>query len=413
MLNRLYLGVIPSNIFSSFLFFGLYTDPIAGILCLMMSASFVTGFFLNRQQKFILARWVTILPVVLLINVFTCMYGRAIGGSISYLLIGVASVILFEGKSNRILIISLLTLSFFLTEWYLFQNATEVILLEPAGIIPVLVFTIDFFVMVMILLYFEESIQRSLNKADQLLKKMASQNESLTQTNYELAHFANTASHHFQSPLRHIVTLITVMDRSLTGESLTEIRKYMNLIQDDAKGLYQFVEDILMYARVGQGTEWNREAMVDLEQVLYSAASELGLSRESVRLNKSVKLSIPPNHLNLVLVKLLENSMIYNERDPVIRVQVLSDPDKQDDAVVISITDNGIGIDPKYHDQIFGMFNRLHPQHEIPGSGIGLAVCNRIVKEYGGNLELSSSNEQGSVFTLTFPSVNQSAPHYV
>lgn len=403
LLNRLYLGILPLNLLVGFLNLFVYKDYFATGLVGLVLGFFILSFLQARAGRFTLSRWLAIVPIIVILDVLTCTYGRTAGGSISFLLIGVSSVVLFEKGLDRYFALGLLAVSFIFTEWYV--SAYQVVggEVDFLGVLPPLIFTINFFIMLMVLLYFEEFLQRSRKENDLLLEDIKQQNEALTQTNYELAHFANTASHHFQSPLRNISAMLSVMDRSIPADLPNSVKTYMDLIKGDAKQLYSFVDDILTYARIGQGESWSCAGTATLKQVVLSATSQLKIPTDVVTVERDILIPMNPDHLHLVMVNLLDNACKYNLREPRIHIQALEKENETGPSLMILVSDNGIGIEQEYQNQIFGMFSRLHTQDQIPGSGIGLAVCNRILKKYGGTLSLSRSDATGSEFVITIP----------
>jgi len=229
----------------------------------------------------------------------------------------------------------------------------------------------------------------------------------LERSNVELQHFASIASHDLQEPLRKIQSfsdlLFTEHADSLTGSA----SDYLNRIVDSAGRMRTLINDLLAYSRVtSQAAPFS---FVDLEKVAHQAASDLEpRAREcggSIEIGRLPSVEADASQIGQVFQNLLANGLKFRREGitPSVRVYEIKEEKSTSGTVTIAVEDNGIGFDEKYLDRIFGMFQRLHRRGAYDGSGIGLAICRKIVERHGGSITAKSRPGQGSNFFVTLP----------
>ncbi|MCG8503662.1 MAG: ATP-binding protein [Sphingomonadales bacterium] len=235
-------------------------------------------------------------------------------------------------------------------------------------------------------------------------KKLENLVEALTESNTELERFAHVASHDLREPLRMIAGFNKLIaDRC--GESLNDDgQEYVRLTVDAATRMQQLIDDLLAYARLGQ--EGERVGVVDVDKIMSDVLENIGEaiadSRAEVTYGALPRVVGNDIRLTRLLQNLVGNGIKYQppDRDP--KVHVSAERDGAD--WVFSVRDNGMGIAEEYQAQIFEPFKRLHGKQEFSGTGIGLAICRKIVDGYGGRLWVASSVPgEGSVFKFTIP----------
>lgn len=227
-------------------------------------------------------------------------------------------------------------------------------------------------------------------------------NEELIRSNQELQQFAYIAAHDLQTPLRSIGGFAQLLQRDYGNRLGTEADSWISQIVRYAERMQALINAVLGYARIdSQGASFEA---VDLGRVcdefLESAAATL--AAEEATVTRSDLPTVVGDRLQLaqVLQNLIDNGIKYRGSEP---PRVHLSARREDQEWVISVHDNGIGIAGKHHGQIFEIFQRLHSQHAYPGTGIGLAICRRIVQRHGGRIWLDSEPGQGSVFHFTLP----------
>jgi light-regulated signal transduction histidine kinase (bacteriophytochrome) len=242
-----------------------------------------------------------------------------------------------------------------------------------------------------------------LKKAEEDSSRRAAE---LARSNAELDQFASVASHDLQEPLRTVTSFVQLLQHRYGGSLDKEADVLIGHAVDAAGRMKELIQDLLAYSRAGQsGPELEH---VDLEEVSARAVRELrqAVEESGARLTVSPLPTIAGNagELTQVFQNLVGNAIKYRSHPhPCIDVFAR----RCDDDWILSVRDDGIGIDPSYHSRIFGVFKRLHTQNEYPGTGIGLAICKKIVEGHGGRIWVESEPGKGSTFSFTLPSPPQ------
>ena len=230
--------------------------------------------------------------------------------------------------------------------------------------------------------------------------------EALKRSNHDLQQFAYVASHDLKTPLRSISGFIQLLERKYAHSFEEGALSLINRTRDATRRLEQLTDDLLAYARVSSGTapfvavDLN-DVAIEVTHLLDAVINETG---GSVAVAALPEVRGARTQLVQLLLNLVSNALKYcQNRAPVIRISAV----RQGSDWVVSVEDNGIGIDEKHYERIFEVFKRLHTQNEYAGTGIGLAVCRRVVHLHGGNIWVSSVAGQGSTFYFTIPSINR------
>ena len=228
----------------------------------------------------------------------------------------------------------------------------------------------------------------------QLLQKV----EELNRSNVELGQFAYIASHDLQEPLRMVASYTQLLSRRYKGKLDSDADEFIAFAVDGATRMQRLIQDLLAYSRVGtKGKE------------LRDTSSEETLGQAIINLRGAIQDSgalvthdpLPPvmadeRQLIQLFQNLVGNAIKYqNPGVPKVHISAAKNGGKQ---WIFSVQDNGLGIDSQYFDRIFGMFQRLHKREEFAGTGIGLAICKKIVERHGGNISVESQPGEGSTF---------------
>lgn len=232
--------------------------------------------------------------------------------------------------------------------------------------------------------------------------ELAKKTEDLTRSNSELEQFAYVASHDLQEPLRMISSYVQLLSRRYNGKLDKDADDFIAYAVEGTKRMQQLINDLLAYSRVG--TRGKPPAPTDFEDVFREATSNLKMATEeagAVVTHDQLPTAMA-DRLQMVQLfqNLIGNAIKFRGKD-VPQVHVSARP--EDELWVFSVRDNGIGIDPQFHDRIFTIFQRLHGREEYPGTGIGLAVSKKIVERHGGRIWLESSLGKGTTFYFTVP----------
>ncbi len=250
-------------------------------------------------------------------------------------------------------------------------------------------------------LYYEgsvEDITARREAEDRLRRTMA----DLERSNKELEQFAYVASHDLQEPLRMVSSYTQLLAQRYQDQLDQDAHEFISYAVDGAERMQRLINDLLAYSRVGaRGSPFEA---TDTERVLDQALANLAAAREesgaTITHGPLPTVVVDEAQLLQVLQNLLANSIKFRtETSPKIHVGA----ERRDGEWLFSVRDNGIGIDPQYHDRIFVIFQRLHPPHRYSGTGIGLALCKRIVERHGGRIWVESELGAGATFYFTIP----------
>ena len=227
---------------------------------------------------------------------------------------------------------------------------------------------------------------------------------ALEASNRELEQFAYIASHDLQEPLRMVVSYVDLLSLRYADQLDPEAGEFIGFAREGALRMREQIIDLLQYSRIGRHD--GGRTTVYLDEAVKEALSNLKSALEETGGEVTLADGLPAIvgvHVELVSLfqNLIGNALKYARAGEPPRVEISAET-KGDDYVV-KVADNGIGIDPQYHERIFGMFQRLHSRGEYKGTGIGLAVCKKIIEKHGGRIWLDSSIGKGSTFFVSFP----------
>ena len=227
----------------------------------------------------------------------------------------------------------------------------------------------------------------------------------LHRSNQELQDFAYVASHDLQEPLRKIQAFGDILENEY-GQQLGDGSEYLKRMHSAATRMSQLIEDLLMFSRVTSKPPAPKR--VDLGEVVSEVISDLenriSQAKGSVEVGNLPKVMADPTHMRQLFQNLIANALKFH-RDavpPVVKITSEA-PASKDGFCLITVEDNGIGFDEKYTDRIFGVFQRLHGRGSYEGTGIGLAVCRKIVERYGGTITAEGQAGKGSKFIIKLP----------
>lgn len=261
--------------------------------------------------------------------------------------------------------------------------------------------------------YAVTTIERDVTAQKEAERKLDEAFRNLADRNNELRQFASVASHDLQEPLRMISSYVQLLERKYGEQLDSQALSYIRFARDGAQRMGQLIRDLLRYSELGSHLPQFSE--VDLGVVVSEAAlnvDEAGV--DAAKLIVEVKGPLPmiegdPIQLRQVFQNLLSNAAKFRRETPA-RVEVSARATDGGAAWQVDVRDNGIGIDPRFADQIFMPFKRLHSRQTYSGTGIGLAICRRIVDRHGGRIWVDSTPGQGSVFSFTLPAMGVQRP---
>ena len=236
-------------------------------------------------------------------------------------------------------------------------------------------------------------------KAEEILKLKL---EELASSNAELEQFAYVSSHDLQEPLRMVTSYLQLLQRRYQGNLDDKADKYIHFAVEGAFRMQNLINDLL---EISQVTTRSREPEpTNCEFVLNQISSNLEIhikeNKATVSYDPLPEVIADSTQLVQVFQNLIINGIKFHSKEaPKIHISA----EKKESEWLFSVQDNGIGIDPQYSGKIFEVFKRLHKKEEYPGTGIGLAICKKIVERHGGHIWVESELGKGSTFYFTLP----------
>ena len=260
--------------------------------------------------------------------------------------------------------------------------------------------------------------QEALERNEQVLRQVA---DDLVQSNHDLEQFAYVCSHDLKEPLRMVTAFTGLLRDNYAGRLDDKADEYIRFATEGAARMQVLIDDLLAYSRIGKDKE---VAAIDVGAVVTAALENLrqGIGEAGARITCEPLPTVQANALEMsqLFQNLIGNAIKFRDsRRPVeIRVSACRITGKTPGHGAapgawwqFTVRDNGIGIEPQYAGQIFVIFQRLHTQDEYPGTGVGLAICKKIVERHGGRIWVESEPGAGSTFCFTLPAADGAMHH--
>lgn len=246
-------------------------------------------------------------------------------------------------------------------------------------------------------------LARDISKIKEVQSRLTQQKIELERSNAELEQFAYVASHDLQEPLRMVASYLQLLERKYREKLDDTAREFIQFAVDGSVRMKGLIKDLLAYSRVGTRageSEWVQTNEV-IQQVLQDLKPVIEESKAQITLQSLPEIFFYGRHLSQLFQNLIGNALKYRNTSltPLIEIGV----QEKEGHYLFWVKDNGIGIKPEYLEKIFVIFQRLHSREEYEGSGIGLAICKKIVERSGGNIWVNSQPGEGSTFYFTIP----------
>jgi|GEM_PF-999805 len=236
--------------------------------------------------------------------------------------------------------------------------------------------------------------------------ELATSIEKLKSSNAELERFAYIASHDLQEPLRTVGSYVQLIERKFPDEINPELKEYIGFAVGGVKRMQSIIRDLLELSRVGS-REVNLKS-IRLSDVIFSLSNtmkdRIESSQAEILLENDIHFTADQPQITQLMQNLVGNALKFTKEGttPIVKINAW----ETDTAYHFSIADNGIGIEPEFHERIFIIFQRLHNLHEYTGTGIGLALCKKIIDRHNGQIMVESALGEGATFKFSLPKVN-------
>jgi PAS domain S-box-containing protein len=245
-------------------------------------------------------------------------------------------------------------------------------------------------------------VARDVTAQKEVSEKLADYSHELERSNGELQQFAYVASHDLQEPLRAVAGCVQMLGERNAGKLDERSKELMGYAVDGAKRMQTLINDLLSYSRVGSkgiNKSWmDPKAAVD--KAIRQLQTSLDECHAAVSIDPLPRVSADAVQLTQLFQNLIGNAIKFHDgKPPEVRISARQEPGE----TIFSVRDNGIGIAPEYHDRLFRVFQRLHSRVQYAGTGIGLAICKKIVERHGGRIWVESQTGQGATFLFSIP----------
>lgn len=247
------------------------------------------------------------------------------------------------------------------------------------------------------------SRDRALRQSEALSKDLLQANKSLRLVDDELRQFASVTSHDLQVPVSNVDLSVTLLENALTSRMTPPVRENLDQLRESSSRLHKLTEDLQNFSRVDRDTL--KLDVVDLDQLFGLVQARLAPLIDEVEavidIGKLPQINGDREQLRQLVGNLLSNAIKY--RSPARKLAVRVDARLVDDYWQISVADNGIGIEERFHDKVFKPFQRLHQHEDIVGTGLGLRICQQIVECHEGQIHIAASSDAGTTFMISLP----------
>jgi PAS domain S-box-containing protein len=244
---------------------------------------------------------------------------------------------------------------------------------------------------------------RDITERKQVEEALARQTRELTRINSELEDFTHSVSHDLKEPLRGIEAFAGFIGEDYADKLDEQGQRYVKVLRESAVRMKDLIDDLLQLSRIGRTRL--EQAPVGMSSLVQDVSLELSFALQEKRVELRIDPDLPTvpcdrARMREVFKNLISNAVKYNDKpQPKIEIGCRSD----NGAFTFAVRDNGIGIAPEYHEKIFKIFQRLHHREEYEGTGVGLAICKKVVEAHGGRIWVESAPGEGTTFLFTMP----------
>jgi signal transduction histidine kinase len=250
--------------------------------------------------------------------------------------------------------------------------------------------------------FFMEKHQQE-NELIELYKNLEIKNEELLYINKELESFSYSVSHDLRSPLRAINGYAKILMVDYAEKLDPEAKRYIETISKNSQKMWNLIDDLLAFSHIGKKDLEKRLVYTEIliQSIVNDICNQYSIDKSRFKIHDLIPVNADISLLEQVLVNLISNAFKYSKKNPVPCIEIGSS--KNEHEITYYIKDNGVGFDMKYYDKLFRVFQRLHGESEFEGTGVGLAIVERIITRHGGKVWAEGKKNEGAVFYFTLP----------
>ncbi len=361
-----------------------------------------TALALSYFRRHKLARLVSLVLFPTAIAIHVVILGGNFGEANIFAALGFAAFIIFGGQrwlqfGSVVYIVLLFSLSKYLSIANLDPEAIVTNPYDEIITFPAILIALGF-----VILLYQREMARYEEEQHRLFDELAAKNRELLQINGELEEFTYIASHDLKTPLRSIGNFLGLMELNIKRKRFDELGNNLHIARQGVSQMYALVNDILEYKKMSQ--QDRSLEVVDLPAVFRQVVAALAarIEEKQARVSSDPLPSLLGNahEIFVLFLNLIENGLKYNQSEqPSVHVSSCI----SESGLFLTFQDNGIGINPAYHELIFRFFSRLYPSDQYEGTGIGLGLCKKIMHNYQGEIRVESGEGAGASLILSFP----------
>jgi len=413
LLNRI-VAIFSSAIVVRIFFDVLEKDWTGIFITGTMLFFFLISYLFNFFHKYSLAQGYFINIYLILATVIVIILGKGLGGEFCFFSLVILSITFFEKNTTKAFYIFSIIIGYIVCQSVLLYHEPIFASSLSEGSYHFMFFSnmICTFLAVNVFIgenkkfgqqtiKLLESVKQQNTQLENTKKEIEVQNKKLESANKELEKFAYIASHDLKTPLRNINNFLQLIERKLKKEGNEDVLEYIGYATNSAQQMHYLIQDILEFSRLN-GDDFVF-GDVNLNDIVKNVKTNIkGYIEEKnavVTFKNLPTIQGKESQVNLLFQNLIENAIKYNESEtPTINITCI----ETHSDFIVTVSDNGIGISEEYFERVFEMFTRLHNQDTFQGSGIGLAICQKIAEYHGGKIELKSQPNKGSDFKIHF-----------
>ena len=355
--------------------------------------------YATYRKKYKIARFIAVFIFSTVEAIHVINYGLNLGSVFTTL--GIMAFMLYEGhKKIQFFAIFYICALFISSKYYIIVHFDNTFKDHSYG--DLFLFPLILTALALMIMLYQKEIKKYEEQQAELIDSLEDKNEKLSLINDELEQFTYIASHDLKTPLRTIKSYLHLANMNLDRSEYDYAKMNLQLAQNGTKQMHNLIRDILEYKAINRKDSAYEN--IDLNEVMQLVLVQL---KPFIEQNKAVIIydKLPSiyarkNDLMVLFQNLIKNGIQYNDsQQPTITITA----EEENNALILKFEDNGIGIASEYHEKIFQFFKRLHTHDKYEGTGIGLALCQKIVHAYKGDISVASEINQGAVFSVYFP----------